>query len=60
MGALGAVDGEKAADFGKDAVEGAGLVTVRRLDHVAVHRVAGPDHLAPLALDRTDQPRQML
>ena len=59
MGALGVVDGEEAAHLGQDAVERPGLVAGRRLDRVAVHRVARPDHLAALALHRADQRRQL-
>ena len=55
MRALGAVHREEAADFGQDAVERPRLVAVRRLDDVAVHRVAAPHHRMPLALHRADQ-----
>ena len=54
-GAFGAVDGEEAADFVEDAVEGASLVAVGGLDDVAVHRIAAPDDRMPLALHCADE-----
>ena len=38
----------------QDTLERPRLVAALRLDRVAVHRIAGPDHLAPLALDRAE------
>ena len=55
IGALGAVDGEEAADFGEDAIEGAGLIAIGGLDDVAVHRIAAPHHRMALALDGADE-----
>ncbi len=59
MGPLGAVDGEEAAHLGQDAVEGARLIAGRRLDRVAVHRIARPDHRMALTRDGADQLGQM-
>src|SRR5690606_41823476 len=59
-GAFRRVDGEELPDLAQHPVEGPGFVARARLDRVAVHRVAGPDHPPPLALHRTDEPRQML
>src|SRR3546814_1071981 len=50
VAALGAVHSEEVLHLGQHAVEGPRLVAARRLDGVAVHRVAGPYHLAALAL----------
>jgi hypothetical protein len=50
---------KKLAHLAQDAVEGPGLVAVE-LDRVAVHRIAGPDHLAPFALHRADQRGRLL
>src|SRR5579871_520526 len=52
---LGAVHGEEAAHFVKDAIERPRLVAGVGLDHVAVHRIARPHHRMPLALHRADQ-----
>src|SRR3546814_7709519 len=45
VAALGAVHSEEVLHLGQHAVEGPRLVAARRLDGVAVHRVAGPYHL---------------
>ena len=54
MGALRPVDGEEGLDFAEDALERPRLVAVEG-DGVAVHRVAGPHHRPPLALDGADE-----
>src|SRR6266700_2192084 len=60
MRALRRVNGEERLDLRQDAVERPRLVAARRTDGVAVHRIARPDHDAPLALDAADQTRQMI
>ena len=60
MRAFGAVDREEALDLAEDQVERPRLVAVRRLDRVAVHRVAGPDDVRPSRFDGADQRRQLL
>src|SRR5579864_5656397 len=60
MGALRGVNREERLHLGEDAVEGPGLVAGGRGDGVAVHRIARPDHRAPLALHRADEAGQML
>src|SRR3546814_19833737 len=59
MRALGAVDGEEAAHFGEDAIERTRLVTIGRLDDIAVHRVARPYDGVTRFLHRAHQPGQM-
>ena len=60
-GALGAMHREEARAPRAGSARTAGSCSrCRRLDHVAVHRVAAPDHRAALALDGADQPRQVL
>ena len=56
--ALGPVHGKELAHLGEDAVEMTGLDPVRTLYRIGVHGIAGPDHLAALALDRADERRQ--
>src|SRR3546814_10919292 len=60
VAALGAVHSEEVLHLGQHAVEGPRLVAARRLDGVAVHRVAGPYHLAALALHGADERRQVV
>src|SRR5207248_9257622 len=58
--ALGAMDGEERLALAQDALEGPRLVAARGGDGVAVHGIARPhDHLS-LALDGTDERRQVL
>ena len=59
-GTLGVVDGKELLHLPQHAVEGPGLVARGRLDRVAVHRVADPEHVGALFLHRLDQARQML
>src|SRR5690606_3285636 len=59
MRALSSMNGEEAAHLRQDRVERAGLETVRRLDRVAMHRIARPDDDTAFALHRADQPRQL-
>ncbi|GJE07014.1 hypothetical protein AOPFMNJM_2338 [Methylobacterium jeotgali] len=57
--ALRAVDFEEGLDLRHHPLEGPRLVAAGG-DGVAVHRVADPDRLPPLALDGPDQVRQVL
>src|SRR5439155_24769402 len=59
MGTLGAMHGEEGAHLGEDAVERPRLVAGRRLDRVAVHRIARPDDAGPGPRDGADQRRQL-
>ena len=59
MRAFGAMDLEEAFDLRQDPLERPGLVVVER-DRVAMHRIAGPDDLAALPLDRADEAWQMV
>src|SRR5690606_8110014 len=58
VGSFGAVYGEEALHFRKDAVEWTSLIAAFRLDHVAVHRIAAPHHRMAFALHSADQARQ--
>ena len=58
MGALGAMRGEEAPHLRQHRVEMPRLAPGRAGDGVAVHRVAAPDHAAPLPRDRAQQWRQ--
>jgi hypothetical protein len=58
MGAEAAVDGEEALDLVEHVVEPAGLVAARRLEGIAVHRVADPCHRDPLGPDGLDERRE--
>ena len=59
-GAFRAVDGEEFLHLAQHAVERPGLVAAVGLDGVAVHRIAGPDHIGPFAAHRFNEPRQMV
>ncbi len=56
--AFGLMDGEKAPDLFQNALERTGLIATGRGDGIAVHGIAGPDHLAAFPLHRPDQRRQ--
>ncbi|MPL73688.1 hypothetical protein SDC9_19494 [bioreactor metagenome] len=58
--ALGLVHAEELAHLAQHGIEGPGLEARRRLDRVAMHRVARPQHVRTFGLHRADQPRQML
>ena len=60
MGAFGLVDGKEVLHLGHDQIERPGLVAARGLDRVAVHRVAGPDHVAPFPLGGAHQRREVV
>src|SRR5215207_401278 len=60
MGAEPAVHLEEAGDLVEDVVQPAGLVSVGRLERVAVHRVADPYDRRPVLGDPLHQGRQNL
>ena len=53
--AFGAVDGEEALHFARDAVKRAGLEAGVGLHDIAVHRIAAPHHRMAFALHRAHQ-----
>ena len=53
VGSLRPVHGEEGADLGQNPVERTGLEAAGG-DRVAVHGIAGPDHLAALPLYSPD------
>ena len=60
MGAFRLMHRHETPHLAQDRIEGPRLVARCRLDRVAMHGIAGPDHDAPLAFHRADQFGQML
>src|SRR5438128_8760037 len=60
IGALGGMDRKRAVHLVENAVEGTRVVPVAQSYPVAVHWVAAPHDLAPLAFDSAEQGRQLL
>src|SRR6202047_2308713 len=54
------VDRKKRADLAHDLVERPRFVAARRLDRIAVHRIAGPNDASPFPLHGADQTRQTI
>src|ERR1700730_17064818 len=60
VSALRPVDRKKRANLAHDLVERPRFVATRRLDRIAVHRVAGPNNTAPFPSHGADQTRQTI
>src|SRR6476646_2859098 len=60
VGAFGLMNLEAVADLFQDQIEGPGLVTARRGDCVAMHRITRPQHHLALALYGADEWRKKL
>ena len=59
-GTFGIMNCEELSYFAQHAVEGAGFITTRGFDGIAVHGVTSPKDICPLLLNCLDQPRQMI
>src|ERR1019366_1822461 len=60
ISALRPVDRKKRADLAHDLVERPRLVAPRRLDHIAVHRIARPNDVSPFPFHGADKVRQTI
>mmetsp|Transcript_27758 Transcript_27758/g.51683 ORF Transcript_27758/g.51683 Transcript_27758/m.51683 type:complete len:447 (+) Transcript_27758:1034-2374(+) len=57
--AFGLMHAKEFADLAQNGIERPRFVARRRLDRVAMHRIADPDHIGPLFAHRVDQARQV-